>query len=104
MTSPAGLDSGWGRGHARAPAAHQTAHILFLANESADDLYRCFIAICKCYYALKLQRRKILPLPKYDFWMDLRGGVKNFLGSLLLAIFYVPLIHYDIILPLPQTP
>jgi len=37
------------------------------------------------------------PLPKYDFWMDLRGRAKNFLGSLSLAIFYVPLINYDMI-------
>ena len=41
----------------------------------------------------------------YDFWRDLEGGAKkNFLGSLSLAIFYVPIINYDIIRPMPQTP
>jgi len=33
-----------------------------------------------------------------------QGGLKNFLGSLSLAIFYFSLINYDIIRRLPQTP
>ena len=35
---------------------------------------------------------------KYDLWRDLMArGLKKFLGSLSLAIFYTPLIHYYII-------
>jgi len=34
--------------------------------------------------------------PKYDFWRDHMGRAKNFLDSLSLAIFYVPLINYMI--------
>jgi len=36
--------------------------------------------------------------PKCDFWRGL-GGLKKFLGSLSLAIFYAPLVNYAVIRP-----
>ena len=39
--------------------------------------------------------------PKWDFWGGLeRASIKNFLGSLSLAIFSAPLINYAVIRPL----
>jgi len=74
---------------ARAPtshyrgASHRTAHILFLANESADDFFiDAFLQFAsteivkKHLHVLKLQCKKILA-PKYDFWRAL-GEAKKF--------------------------
>ena len=62
--------------------------------------YRCFIAVCKCCSVLKLQCKKMLLISR-ETWGD--GVPKYFLGWLLLAIFYAPLINYDIIRALPQN-
>jgi len=53
---------------------------------------------------LTLQCKKILP-PQIWLLEGPQGVAKNFLGSLSLAIFYIPVINYHIIWPLPlQTP
>ena len=61
-------------------------------------IYRCFIAICKCF-CTEIAVEKHFDPPKCDFWRGL-GASKNFLGSLSLAIFYGPLINYAVIRPL----
>jgi len=41
--------------------------------------------------------------PKYDFWIDF-GKAQKIFYTRSLTIFYSPLINYDIVWPLPQTP
>jgi len=71
-------------------ASRHTAHILFLANKSADDF--CIDALLQ-FASVQLLCTEIAvqedfaPSPQYDFWRDLRGGLKKFLRSLSLAIF-----------------
>jgi len=81
--------------------------ILFLASESADDFFidaSLQFASVTIYWNCSARRFcPIHPTPQYDFWRYL-GGAKNFLGTLSFALFYVPLINYDIIRLLPQTP
>ena len=69
-------------------------------------LYRCFIAICKCFFCIGIAVEKQYDPPKCDFWRGLRGGggLKKIIVSLSLAIFHGPLIDHAVIRPLGGLP
>jgi len=54
-------------------------------------MFHCYLQVLLCN---EIAVQEDFAPSKYDFWRDLiTRGLKNFLGSLLLAIFYVHLIH-----------
>jgi len=71
-------------------------------------LYRCFIAICKCYYVLKLQWKRFCS-QKYDFWWDFgeRGGSTKFSRLTIAHHIYGPRppsrLGKDVPLPIPYS-
>jgi len=73
-------------------ASHQTAHILFLPNESADDFFIDALLQFARYYVQCTEiavQEHFAPSPNMTSeGRDLTGGLKIFLGSLSLAIFY----------------
>ena len=105
----AGPDLGGGPGGPRPPTIEgpPTKLLIFyflLMNQLMTSLqmFYCNLRVLQC---TEIAVQEDFACPKYDFWRNrFKGGAKNFLGSLSLAIFYVPLIHYYIIRPLPQTP
>jgi len=54
-----------------------------------DALAYCNLQVLLC---TEIAVQEDFSTPTYDFWKDLgKGGAKNVLGSLSLAMFYVPL-------------